>query len=127
MGLFLVLSGDYRVGAEGAFRLVANEVAIGLALPDAAIELLRQRLTPAYFTRAALLAEPFSPDVAVEAGALDRVVPPADLPGAARAVAEAATTLDPDAHAATKARVRRHTLDVIRASLDADLVQLSAG
>ena len=30
MGLFLLLSGDLRIGAEGRFKLVANEVAIGM-------------------------------------------------------------------------------------------------
>jgi enoyl-CoA hydratase len=28
MGVFLVLSGDYRVGADGAYKIGANEVAI---------------------------------------------------------------------------------------------------
>jgi enoyl-CoA hydratase len=30
MGAFLVLAGDYRIGAEGPFKIGANEVAIGL-------------------------------------------------------------------------------------------------
>ena len=33
MGLFLLLSGDYLIGVDGPFRLVANEVAIGLTMP----------------------------------------------------------------------------------------------
>ncbi len=61
MGVFLLLSGDYRVGASGPYRLQANEVAIGLTLPHAAVEVLRQRLTPAAFDRAAILAEAFGP------------------------------------------------------------------
>lgn len=83
-GVFLLLSGDYRVGAAGPYQFTANEVAIGLTMPRAAVEILRQRLTPAHFNRAALLAEPFSPDDAVQAGFLDRVVSAADLPDAAR-------------------------------------------
>src|ERR1700692_4863216 len=39
MGVFLLLSGDYRVGVNGPFRLVANEVAIGLTMPQTAIEI----------------------------------------------------------------------------------------
>ena len=66
MGAFLLLSGDYRVGAAGPYKLAANEVAIGLTMPRAAIELLRQRLAPAHFNRAVTLAEPFSPENAVE-------------------------------------------------------------
>ena len=120
MGVFLLLSGDARVGAAGPYRLVANEVAIGLTLPYAAIEILRQRLSPAHFTRAALLAEPYTPETAVGAGFLDQVVPPDELLDAARGIAEAATMLDSDAHAATKLRARQHTLDAIRAAIDAD-------
>jgi len=75
MGVFLLLSGDYRVGAAGPYKITANEVAIGLTMPRAAVEICRQRLTPAHFNRAVVLAEVFSPDDAVAAGFLDRVVP----------------------------------------------------
>ena len=61
MGLFLSLSGDYRIGVEGQYKLTANEVAIGLTMPRAAVEILRQRLNPAHFNRAVTLAETFSP------------------------------------------------------------------
>jgi enoyl-CoA hydratase len=121
MGVFLVLSGDYRVGADGPYKFTANEVAIGLTLPTAAAEILRQRLSPAHFARAAVLAETFAPADAVGAGFLDRVVGASDLHDTARAVAEQLATLDMAAHHATKLRVRRQTLDAIRASIDAEL------
>ncbi|HUN31199.1 MAG TPA: enoyl-CoA hydratase-related protein [Trebonia sp.] len=38
MGVFLLLCGDYRVGATGPFKITANEVAIGLTMPRAAVE-----------------------------------------------------------------------------------------
>jgi enoyl-CoA hydratase len=120
MGLFVVLSADYRVGAAGPYKLQANEVAIGITLPGAAIEILRQRLSAAHFTRAALLAEPYTPDTAVEAGILDRVVPAAELMDAARASAEHAAALDLDAHAASKQRARGATVEAIRAAIDID-------
>ena len=124
MGVFLLLSGDHRVGSAGPFRFVANEVAIGLTLPHAATEVLRQRLTPAAFNRATVLAEPFSPEEAVAAGFLDRVVEPDALLETAQAVAQQAATLDLAAHAATKRRVRGPAVDAIRAGLAADLVDL---
>ena len=55
MGAFLLCSTDYRLGVDGAFKIVANEVAIGLVLPYPAIELLRARLHPAHFNRAMML------------------------------------------------------------------------
>ena len=34
MGVFLLLCGDYRVGATGPYKITANEVAIGLTMPE---------------------------------------------------------------------------------------------
>jgi enoyl-CoA hydratase len=62
MGVFLLLCGDYRVGATGPYKITANEVAIGLTMPRAAVEICRQRLTPAHAARG----------VAAQAATLDR-------------------------------------------------------
>src|ERR1700730_16574790 len=37
MGAFLLLSGDYRLGPSGSYKLTANEVAIGLTMPRTAV------------------------------------------------------------------------------------------
>lgn len=120
MGVFLLLSGDYRIGTPGAYKLTANEVAIGLTMPRAAVEILRQRLTPAAFNRAVTLAEPFSPDNAVESGFLDRLVDATELHDAARSTALELCKLDLDAHAASKLRGRAATLEALRAAIDSD-------
>jgi len=119
MGVFLALSGDYRVGVEGNFRLAANEVAIGLTMPYPAIEILRNRLTPSAFNRAVMLAEPFSPANAVEAGFLDAVVTADELAVTVRTIATAASTLDMAAHAASKLRARAAMLAAMRTGTDA--------
>src|SRR5262249_2560227 len=59
MGVFLLLPGDSRLGVAGAYRIVANEVAIGLTMPLPAVAILRYRLTPSCFDRAVGLAETF--------------------------------------------------------------------
>jgi enoyl-CoA hydratase len=120
MGCFLLLSGDYRIGAAGPYRLMANEVAIGLTLPRAAVEIMRQRLTPACFTRAALLAEQFAPDTAIAAGFLDRVVEPAEVASAAQDVARTVAALDLAAHADSKLRVRAAAIEAVRNGMTAD-------
>jgi enoyl-CoA hydratase len=120
MGVFLLLSGDYRIGTAGPFKITANEVAIGITMPWVAIEICRQRLAPAQFNRAVILAEVFSPDDAVSAGILDRVVPVAELRDVAGSVAAQLSALDMDAHAATKLRVRGPALAALRAALEAD-------
>ena len=121
MGSFLLLSGDYRVGAGGPYKFSANEVAIGLTMPRAAIEILRQRLTPAAFTRAAILAETFTPRNAVEVGFVDRVVDAAEVSAVTRSIAMGMAALDMRAHLATKLRAREQTLAAIRAAIDTDV------
>jgi enoyl-CoA hydratase len=126
MGTFLVLSGDYRFGVQGAdHRITANEVAIGLTMPHAAIEVCRQRLTPAAFERAVLLAEIFSPETAVDAGFLDEVVPQGELLATAHAKAAALRGLDLAALATTKARARAATLAALAAAIEMDARDLA--
>ena len=120
MGVFLLLSGDYQVGSAGPYKITANEVAIGLTMPRAAIEICRQRLAPAHFNRAVINAEVFSPGEAVAGGFLDRVVQPSELHDVARAAAVELAKLDMNAHAATKLRARNHGLTAIRAAIEAD-------
>lgn len=120
MGSFLVLSGDYRIGIDGPYRLVANEVAIGLTMPWAAIEICRQRLAPAHFNRAVVLAETYSPTDAVGAGFLDEVVEGPELLSTARAKALELALLDPAAHAATKAHARESATAAIHQGLALD-------
>jgi enoyl-CoA hydratase len=120
MGVFLVLSGDYRVGAAGPYKITANEVAIGLTMPRTAVEICRQRLAPAHFNRATVIAEIYDPDTAVAAGFLDRVVGAAELASTARDVAGQLRTLDMDAHTATKLRARNTALAAIRMAIDLD-------
>jgi enoyl-CoA hydratase len=126
MGAFLLLSGDYRIGAAGPYKITANEVAIGLTMPRTAVEICRQRLTPACFTRATMLAEVFPPDDAVAAGLLDRVVPAAELADTASAIAAGLAGLDMAAHHATKLRAREHALHAIRAAIKADEAALQS-
>ena len=121
MGTFLMFAGDYRVGpTTDPCKLVANEVAIGLTMPRAALEILRIRLTPAALDRAAILAEAFPPAEAVAAGYLDRVVDSADVIPTALDLASAMLALDADAHTATKLRVRAGALRSIDEAIAAD-------
>jgi len=120
MGVFLLLSGDYRVGAAGPYKITANEVAIGITMPRPGVEICRQRLAPAHFNRAVVNAEVYPPEAAAVAGFLDRVVGEAQLADAARDVARQLRALDRHAHAATKLRARDKTLAAVRAAIDLD-------
>ncbi|HEX6246070.1 MAG TPA: crotonase/enoyl-CoA hydratase family protein [Polyangiales bacterium] len=126
MGAFLLLSADFRLGAQGDFKIVANEVAIGMTLPAAAVELCRQRLTPVHFQRATLLSELYDPERAVEAGFLDRVVPPDQLLSSAYQLAAQFKQLNMTAHAQTKQRLRAQNFEALDRAFEADEAQLRA-
>ena len=126
MGAFLVLSGDFRVGAAGPYKITANEVAIGLTLPRAAVEICRQRLSPAHFNRATITAEVYAPAQAVEAGFLDQVVDAAELDQAVRSAASQLAQLDLAAHSATKLRARKATLHAVHEAIGLDSADYAA-
>lgn len=114
MGSFLLLSGDYRIGVEGPFKIVVNEVAIGLTMPATAIAVCKQRLTPAHFVRAVMQSEEYTPTTAVEAGFLDRTVSQAELQQEALDTANRLAKLDLTAHYKTKLRTRRHVIRALK-------------
>ena len=126
MGSFLLLSGDHRIGTAGDFRIVANEVAIGLTIPLSAVEICRQRLTPAAFNQAINLSETFTPESAVHAGFLDHVVPAEQLTEATRDATARFAALNAEAHANSKARVRAQALEALAAAIEKDEAQFRA-
>ncbi len=126
MGLFIVLSGDYRIGVSGPFRLTANEVAIGMTLPRTATEVCRYRLLPSHFDRAAALAEVFTPEGAMAAGILDQVVETADFDAAIEDVVTRLGTLNLPAHIGTKLRTREGLLATIHRTIAEDDAEFRA-
>jgi len=120
MGAFLVLSADYRIGAEGDFKIGANEVAIGLTMPNAAVEICRGRLAPAHFNRAVICAEMYAPEQAVTAGFLDEVAPAGEVLEVAERTATQLSKLNMAAHTATKLRAREQQLNDLRRAIEID-------
>jgi enoyl-CoA hydratase len=120
MGIFLVMSGDYCIGAEGGFKIGANEVAIGLTMPRAAIEICRARLAPAHFNRAMMTAEIYTPVEAVAAGFLDKVVAASDVVVEAHVTAARFAKLNMPAYKGTKLLVREQMLKALRGAIEAD-------
>lgn len=122
MGVFLMLSTDYVVGSKGSFQIAANEVAIGLPMPRVPCTVMSQRLTPAAYQRAVVLAEHFTPEAAVGAGFFDELVEPGELMARAKALAVQFGKLDMGAHAFTKRRIRAKQISTIRRQVPLDLI-----
>lgn len=117
---FIMLSVDYRVGVEGSFKLGLNEVAIGMTMHHAGIEIARHRLAPAHFYRSVINAEIYSPEGAVEAGYLDEVVAPEQLMNRANELAQGFRKLNMRAHAQTKVKTKAGYLELLDQSIKKD-------
>jgi enoyl-CoA hydratase len=126
MGAFILLCADVRIGVDHGPRLQANEVQIGMTLPRFAIEVMRQRLSPAQLQLAAVTALPYSPLQAVAAGFLDELTPVSGLAESARIQLERLGKLDPKAFAATKQRLREATLTALHHAIHADIADWTA-
>ena len=120
-GALVVLTGDYRIGAAGAFRIGLNEVSIGLPVPVLAMELARDRLASTALGRATLLAQIYNPDEAVASGYLDEVVPADAVLDRAKQEAARLGAFARLAYRGTKQRLRGKTIAYILANMEADM------
>ncbi|TNC82088.1 MAG: crotonase/enoyl-CoA hydratase family protein [Oleiphilus sp.] len=119
-GAFLLLCSDYRIGAAGDFKIGLNEVAIGITMHYAGLEMARFGLANAYFNRAVICAEMFQPEEAQKAGFLDRVVPADQVMATAMAVAEGMKGLNLRAHKGTKLKAREAVLEAMDKAIETD-------
>lgn len=117
MGAFILLGGDTRIGARGAYKIGANETVNGMTLPPFGVELPRARLNPMYLTEALAQARLYTPDESVPVGWLDRVVEPDEVLQAAMAEAERLLPIANAAYDHNKRLARQPTIDVLKASL----------
>ncbi len=123
-GALLLLTGDARFGATGAFRIGLNEVSIGLPVPVLAMDLARDRLSPRVLSRATLLSTLYSPEDAVVAGYLDETTLPDALIARATEEARRLGELPRGAFYSTKERLRGATIAHVRETLESDLKSL---
>lgn len=121
MGAFLMLAADWRIGAEGDWRTGLNEVRINMTVPGFALEVARQRLTPAWFSRTVMTGEMFGPAAAREAGFIDMVVPPQEVEAAIQTAIAWMEGVVPAHHTATKRAARAASIAAMRAAIDAEM------
>ena len=122
-GAFMLLSADYRIGVEGPFNIGLNEVQIGMTMHHVGIELARERLTKPAFQRSVINAEMFSPQNAIDAGFLDKVVAADQLMVAANEHAQLLKKINLTAHKNTKLKVRKAFLELLDQAIETDKTQ----
>lgn len=120
-GAFLLLSADYRVGAEGDFKIGLNEVMIGMTMHNAGIEIAKARLSSIYVDRSVNCAEIYNPKDAVTAGFLDKVVPQEFVLSTAIKIAGMFKQLNSKAHVQTKLKVRKEVLGRLANAIEQDV------
>jgi enoyl-CoA hydratase len=102
-GLVLVLACDYRLGAEGDYKVGLNEVAIGASFPRAALEIVRLRLPHARAAELLLGAALYPASQAVRLGIVDELLADDGLADTVRRRAARMGAFPRDAYAHTKA------------------------
>ena len=122
MGGILLTCADYRVGADGPYKIGLNEVAIGMAVPSFAVELCRDRLVKSWFTRCVQHAHICSPQEALAASFLDEVVSLDQVGDRAIEVAhQLAATVHPMPFRATRKLMRGELAEQLRIGIERDL------
>jgi enoyl-CoA hydratase len=117
MGAFLLCSGDHRIAAPG-YNIQANEVAIGMVLPYAALAIMKLRLTASAYQQSVGLSKVFVGETALAAGFIDEIELPETVLSRAQEAALEYTKLDLGAHAASKLRARAAALKELRVGID---------
>lgn len=109
-GAVLLLSGDYRIGKNGDYKLGLNEIAIGVEMPQYGVDLVRERVAQPYQIPAMANSILYTPSEAVCAGFLDTVEENEDVVACAHKVASQLSQLDLTAHAKAKRALRHNFL-----------------
>ena len=121
MGAFLLLACDYRMIADGEYKVGLNETLIGMPMHNFGIEIARYRLPNNYFNRCVINAEIFNPKGAMHAGFVDRIVPAAQLPLAGPMAAQLFGQLHEQAFRKTKLKTRKAAFAILEQAIEDDL------
>ena len=118
LGAFVLLTGDYRIGADGDFRVWANEVGNDMTVPLSILEITKMRIEQSHWYRAILHSQAYTIQEAVAPGYIDEIVPQETLMDAALAKAEELAKLNHPYYAVTKNLAQEDVMKKIRASLE---------
>lgn len=121
MGSFILLSCDIRIGTKGAFKIGANETTIHMVVPEWAVELMQNRLSPAALTRSGVFGQLFDPESAIGAGYLDEITDAEKVLETAIGYASALAPLSGTSLTGNKRLFRKKTLEGMRACVPSAL------
>ena len=117
IGALWLLACDTRIGEQGAYKFSMIETAMGMVLPDWAMEPLKARVNPTRFLPVVTQSATLDPAGAVDAGFLDRLVAEGEAIDAAVELAAELGKLPGKAYAGNKLVPRQQSLQIMTASL----------
>jgi enoyl-CoA hydratase/carnithine racemase len=111
-GAVIAICCDYRVMAEGEYKIGLNEVQVGLPISHVLLANLRRLVGPRHAERMCVEGMLLSPERAYEIGLVDRLVPPEDVVSAALEWCERLLASPPRAMLRTRAVARADLVDM---------------
>jgi Delta3-Delta2-enoyl-CoA isomerase len=125
-GTGLPLFCDWRIMADGEFKIGLNEVQVGIPLPAVILAALRRQVGPRQAERLATAGLLMSPAQALEIGLVDELVPTEHVVERAVAWCKNLIALPVEAMTATRHEARADLIAIFRRDLDAELKKVSA-
>ncbi|MBV8051309.1 MAG: enoyl-CoA hydratase/isomerase family protein, partial [Acidobacteriaceae bacterium] len=125
-GTVLSIFCDWRVAAEGDFKVGLNEVQVGLPLPPVIFEGLRRLVGPRQAERLAVAGLLMSPNEALAAGLVDHLAPPDDVIGRAVQWCENLLALPREAMTMTRRIARADLTTYFEQDLESEVQKVTA-
>jgi enoyl-CoA hydratase len=119
-GCVLACAADRRVMAREAGRIGTTELLVGVPLPPAAMEVMRNATAPHYLEEAIFSGATYTPPDALARGLIHEIVEPEALTDRTLANAKALAALPPAAFALSKRQIREPHLHRIDNSKEVD-------
>jgi enoyl-CoA hydratase/carnithine racemase len=123
-GTVLPLFCDWRVMAEGDWKIGLNEVQVGIPLPPVILSALQRLIGARLAERLAVSGMLISPEEALRTGLVDELVPPERVVNRAVEWCNSLLALPPQAMAATRRLARGDLLELCNRSFESELQQV---
>jgi enoyl-CoA hydratase len=118
-GCLMLWAGDYRLMAEGEWRMGVPELLVGVPFPAVPLEVVRFAVSPERFPDVVFRGRTWLPPEALEHGFVDEVVEAGRLQERAREIAAQLSLVPAEVFGLTKRYLRADALDRLRRHGDA--------
>lgn len=120
-GAVLAMFCDWRVMAEGDYRIGLNEVQVGIPLPPVILAGLRRLVGPRHAERLAVSGEMLTPPEALRLGLIDELAAPEKVVDRALEVCQRLIALPAEAMTGTRQRARADLAAIFQTDLEPEL------